>query len=135
MRKESIPCRTLPGRGSVEYERRPKPWAGEARMDPCTSVVRGAAIGYLRYFDAVSKVESGRGTIAARQAAAAARRMDAISMTRFCTRTTWWRGIGRAEEEASRMLATDGQPIFLDFEEIFYVGAWRDYDKSAQGHT
>jgi hypothetical protein len=44
-------------------------------MNPCASVARGAVIGY---FDAVSKVESWRGTIAARQAAAAARRMDAI---------------------------------------------------------
>jgi hypothetical protein len=78
MLEELIPFRTPPGRGAVEYERRPKPCAGEARMDPCASVARGAVIGYLRYFDAVSKVESWRGTIAARHAAAAARRMDAI---------------------------------------------------------
>jgi len=45
-------------------------------MDPCGSVVRRAV--FIGYFDAVSKVESRRGTIAARQAAAAARRMNAI---------------------------------------------------------
>ena len=77
MREEPIPFRTPPGRRSVEYERRPKPWAGEARIDPCASVARGAVIGYFRYFVAVSQDESWRGTIAARQAAAAERRMDA----------------------------------------------------------